>query len=209
MIIKAKPLPIFLIRMGAAILTWFLRKRFNKMIVNDIEIKPIHSYILMSNHFGFLDGFLAYYVCFKMIYKKQKLKGLYTMSVKKQMEKVWWLKYLGSFSVEPGKRSVNESLDYGNILLYYPQAELESSHIRTIEFKDGIYEIVNRIKGDCQLIWSSNLMEYFESTKPSVYFNVLDCGTNKDFDFDTLKQKVNQHHRKSMQKNIRFTKERV
>src|SRR5476649_348902 len=198
MIIKAKPLPIFLIRMGAIILIWFIKRRFNKMIVNDIEIKPNHSYILMSNHFGFLDGFLAYYVCFKMIDKKQKLKGLYTMSVKKQMEKVWWLKYLGSFSVEPGKRSVNESLDYaasilnepGNILLYYPQAELESIHIRTIEFKDGIYEIVNRIKGDCQLIWSSNLIEYFESTKPSVYFNVLDCGTNRDFDFEALKQKV-------------------
>ena len=217
MIIKAKPLPIFLIRTGAAILTWFLRGRFNEMIVNDIEIKRNHSYILMSNHFGFLDGFLAYYVCFKMIDKKQKLKGLYTMSVKKQMEKVWWLKYLGSFSVDPGKRSVNESLDYaasilnepGNILLYYPQAELESSHIRTIEFKDGIYEIVNRIKGNCQLIWSSNLIEYFESTKPSVYFNVLDCGTNKEFDFESLKQKVNKHHRQSLQNNIRFTKETV
>jgi hypothetical protein len=186
------------------------------MVINPIDIKPNHSYILMCNHFGFLDGFFAYYLTFKMIDKQQKLKGLYTMSVKKQMEKNWWLKYCGSFSVEPGKWSIKESLEYaaelmntpGNILLFFPQAELESQHIRHIEFKDGINEIVNRIKGDCQLIWSSNLLEYFESTKPSTYFNVLDCGDNHNFDFDTLKQNVNVHHLQSMKKLVRFTKER-
>jgi hypothetical protein len=194
---------------------WFFRRRFNKMVLGDIEIKPNHSYILMCNHFGFSDGFFAYYLCLKFINKKQKLKRIYTMSVKKQMEKNWWLKYSGSFSVDPGTRSVNESLNYaasilnepGNILIYYPQGNLESQYIRHIEFKDGIYEIVTRTKGNCQLIWSSNLLEYFESTKPSTYFNLLDCGTNHDFDFEALKQKVNEHHLRAMKKNVRFTKE--
>lgn len=137
------------------------------------------------------------------------------MSLKKQMEKKWYLKYFGSFSVDPGTRSIDKSLDYaasvlntpGNVLIYYPQGNLESSHIRHIEFKDGIYEIVTRTKGDCQLIWSSTLTEYFESTKPSAYLNLLDCGTNHDFDFETLKQKVNTHHLQAMQKLVRFTKE--
>lgn len=185
------------------------------IIVNDIEIKRGHSYILMCNHFAFLDGFFAIYLYFKFINKKQKLKGLYTMSVKKQMEKKPWLKYTGSFSVEPGTRSVDETLNYaaellnqpGNILLYFPQGNLESINIRHIEFKDGIYEIVYRIKGNCQLIWSSNLIEYFESTKPSTYFNLLDCGTNHDFDFEALKKKVNEHHLQAMKKNVRFTEE--
>lgn len=216
MIIKAKPLPIFFIKWGALFLIWFLRKRFNKMIINgDVEIKPGHSYILMSNHFGYLDGFFVYYLCFKWLNKKQKLKGLYTMSVKKQMEKNWWLKYCGSFSVEPGKRSVDESLTYaasllskpGNILLYFPQGNLESSHIRYIEFKDGIYEIVKRINGNCQLIWSSNVLEYFESTKPTAYLNLLDCGTNQEFDFEVFKQKVNEHHLLSVKKTVRYTKD--
>jgi hypothetical protein len=215
MIIKAKPLPLFLIKFGTSFLMWFVRLRFNKMIINDIDIKPGHSYILMSNHFGFLDGFFAYYLCFKYINKKQKLKGLYTMSVKKQMEKKPWLRYFGSFSVEPGKRSVRESLQFaaeilskpGNILLYYPQAELESSHIRHIEFKDGIYEIVTKINGNCQLIWSSNLLEYFESLKPSTYFSLMDCGTNHHFDFEALKLQVNEHHLQSMKKLVRYTVE--
>jgi hypothetical protein len=185
------------------------------MNINHIDIKPNHSYILMCNHFGFLDGFFSYYIAFKMIDKQQKLKGLYTMSVKKQMEKNWWLKYCGSFSVEPGTRSVKESLDYaaeilkqpGNILLYYPQGNLESQHIRHIEFKDGIFEIVNGIKGNCQLIWGSTVIEYYESTKPSANMNLLDCGTNHDFDFEALKYKVNAHHMLSMRKTVRFTKE--
>jgi len=215
MMIKAKPLPLTLIRWGSALGMWFFRRRFNKMVISPIDIKPNHSYILMCNHFGFLDGFFSYYVAFKHIDKQQKLKGLYTMSVKKQMEKNWWLKYCGSFSVEPGKRSVNESLDYaaevlstpGNILLYYPQGNLESQHIRHIEFKDGIYEIVTRLKVDCQLIWNSTVLEYYESTKPSAYMSLLDCGTNHDFDFEALKQNVNRHHLQCMRKIVRFTHE--
>ena len=137
------------------------------------------------------------------------------MSVKKQMEKNPWLRYCGSFSIEPGKLSMVDSFDFigeklsqpGNLFLYYPQGNLESMHIQDIVFQDGINEVVERVKGPCQLIWCSNTIEYFESTKPSVYFNLLDCGTNHNFNFEQLKQEVNTHHKKSLQKNLRFTKE--
>ena len=73
--------------------------------------------------------------------------------------------------------------------------------------KEGINDIVTQIKGDCQLIWSSNLIEYFESLKPSVYFHTLDCGTNRDFDFDKLGQDINAHHKEAIQRQFRFTEE--
>jgi hypothetical protein len=215
MIIEAKPISFPIYRLLLRPVLWFARMRFNKMILNDIDIKPNHSYILMTNHFGFFDAFFAYYLCFKYLDKKTGLKGLYHMSVKKQMLKKPWLKYSGSFSVEPGKRSVGDSLNYaaklldepGNLLIFYPQAELESAYVRHIDFKEGLYEIVSRTKGDCQLIWCSVLTEYFEGFKPSVYFNLLDCGTNKDFDFEALKKKVNDFHLQSIKNNIRYTRE--
>lgn len=215
MIIKAKPFPFSFIRWATALPMWYMRRRFNKMIINPVEIKPGHSYVLMCNHFGFLDGFFAYYVIFNLINKQQPLRALYAMSVKKQMEKKPWLKYFGSFSVEPGRWSIKESIDYaaevlntpGNILLFFPQAELESQHIRHIEFKDGIAEIVSRVKGNCQLIWCSTVLEYFESLKPSATMSLLDCGTSKEFDFDKLKNDVNAHHLASMKKMVRFTRE--
>ncbi|CAN5323974.1 hypothetical protein BH09BAC6_BH09BAC6_31890 [soil metagenome] len=215
MIIKSKPLPVILIKFALFFLALFLRPRFNKMVIKGVDIKPRHSYLLMCNHFSFLDGFFSLYLCFKAIDKRQPVKRVYIMSVKKQMQKKPWLKYFGSFSVDPGKRSVNESLEFaaeklsepGNILFYYPQGNLESSHIRHIVFQDGVYEIITRIKGNCQLLWSSNITEYFESTKPSVYFDMLDCGTNHQFDFEALKLKVNQHHLRSLKSHVRFTKE--
>lgn len=217
MIIKAKPLNPFFFKCGVTIIGWLFKRRFNKIILRDIEIKPDHSYLLMCNHFSFLDGLLAYYLCDKALRKKNGMKRLYIMSLKKQMEKNKWLRYCGSFSIDPGKRSIMESFDYateilskpGNVLLFYPQGNLESSLVRYIKFQDGLKQIVPKVKGKCQLIWSSNLIEYFESTKPSLYYNLLDCGTNEEFDFESLKQQVNLHHRKSIEKNIRFTKEPI
>jgi len=215
MIIEAKPLPIKLLRWLAIIATRLFRRRFNKMIINDAEIKPGHSYLLMCNHFSFLDGFLAIYLCLKGINNKQPLNGFYIMALKKQMKKHWWLKYIGAFSIAPGTPTVEESLDYaakilstpGNLMLFYPQGNLESLYVRHIEFKDGVSQIVPKINGDCQLLWCSILTEYFESIKPSVYFNLLDCGTNHEFNFDRLKRGVNNHHLKTIKSNIRFTRE--
>lgn len=215
MIIKAKPLPPFFFRCGALIIGWLFKRRFNKILIKDIDIKPAHSYLLMCNHFSFLDGLLAYHLCHKVLSKENGMKQLHIMVLKKQMQKNKWLKYCGCFSIDPGKRSITESFDYaarvlstpGNVLLFYPQGNLESSHVRHIQFQDGLKEIVPNVKGKCQLIWSSNLIEYFESTKPSVYYHLLDCGTSQEFDFESLKQQVNLHHRHSIEKSLRFTTE--
>jgi hypothetical protein len=43
--------------------------------------------------------------------------------------------------------------------------------------------------------------------KPSVYFNLLDCGASKDFDFDKLKSSINAHHLQSIKNNVRYTNE--
>ena len=126
-----------------------------------------------------------------------------------------WLKYFGCFSVAPSTTTVNESLAYasellnkpGNLVLMYPQGNLESHYVRDIVMKEGINDIVQKIQGDCQLIWSSNLIEYFESLKPSIYFHMLDCGTNRDFDFKRLGKQINDHHKAAVQKQFRFTDE--
>lgn len=37
--------------------------------------------------------------------------------------------------------------------------------------------------------------------------NMLDCGTNNNFDFEALKKNINAHHLQSMRKIVRFTHE--
>ncbi|RYD92930.1 MAG: glycerol acyltransferase, partial [Sphingobacteriales bacterium] len=182
MIIKSKPLTPFFFKLLAALLGMLFKRKFNKLIIREAPVKPNHSYILLCNHFSFWDGFWAFYLCKKVLWNDDQMKKLFIMSLKRQMEKNWWLRHIGSFSVEPGRKSIRESFEYaaeqlstpGNLLLFFPQANLETCHIRHIHFEEGLYEIVTRIKGDCQLIWCSNIIEYFESTKPSVYMNMLD-----------------------------------
>jgi 1-acyl-sn-glycerol-3-phosphate acyltransferase len=217
MIIKAKPLKPFFFKLGAFILNLFIKARYHKQVIHPIEIKPGHSYILMCNHFSFADGFYAFFLANKLLWAKNKMQGFYAMSLKKQMQKNKWLQYTGSFSVDPGKYSVQESLVYaaevlstpGNLLLFFPQAKLESHHITHIHFEEGLKEIVPLIKGPCQLIWCSTIIEFFESTKPSIYYNLLDCGTNENFDFDALKSQVNTYHLQALNSYTRFTQKPI
>ncbi len=215
--IKARPMPSILLLVGARLVSLLLRWKFNKLKFNEITVKPGHSYLLMCNHFSFWDGFLAAYIAYKALYKNPsaRVRHLYIMSVEKQLRKHLWMRYFGSFSIAPGIRKIEESLNYAagvldnpeNVLLFFPQGKLESSHIRTIVLQDGLRRLVPKITGHCQLIWCSNVLEYFESLRPSVTFNLLDCGSNTEFDFDRLSLIINDHHRQALRNQVRFTEE--
>lgn len=217
MIIKPKLLPIPFLNLCFAVMNWFIKMRFNKLVIRDVPFRSGHSYLLMCNHFSFWDGFWAIYLCWKTIRKTQKFNRIYIMVLKKQMEMNPWLKYFGCFSVSPGRATVSESLAYaaellntpGNVVLMYPQGNLESNHVRDIVMNDGIAHIVSQTKGPCQLLWSSNLIEYFEGFRASVYFHMLDCGSRDNFNFLELSWKINAHHREAVKKQFRFTEEGI
>ncbi len=217
MIIKERKIPRLFFKIGWFFISWLVAKRFNKLKIHEVEIKPNTSYLLLCNHFSFWDGFLAAYLVKHTIGKAAIVNTINFMSVKKQIQMNPWLRFMGSFSVSPGKTSSGKSVAYaaeklstpGNVLVLYPQGNLESCHIREIEMKDGINALVPQIKGDCQIIWSSNLVEFFESLKPSINFHLLDCGTNHDFNFENLQANINQHHRLALKKQIRFTEEKL
>lgn len=215
MIIKAKPLNAYFFSLVSLIIRLVIRRKFNKVFLSQIDLKAAHSYLVMSNHFSFWDGILAFYLSNEVFRKKGISGHLYIMVLEKQMHKNWWLKYAGAFSIAPGKTSVSESLDFakdvlrtpGNILLMYPQGRLESMHVRDIEIREGVGEIYADIEGNCQLIWCSTVIDYFESLKPSLYFNLLDLGTNKDTVPVSLQGAINIFHKQSIKSQFRYTRE--
>lgn len=215
MIIKAKPLSPAAFRFISWLIRGFISRRFNKISHTTLEIKTGYSYLVMSNHFSFWDGIFAFYLCNELIRKKAGTGYLYVMVLEKQIRMNWWLRYSGAFSVAPGRSSISESLDYaadilnvpGNMLIMFPQGNLESLYVRNIIIKEGIPEIMVRTTGNCQLIWSSTLVEYMESLKPSLTFNLLDCGTSQQFDFNILSRNINDFHLKTIRSHFRFTTE--
>lgn len=215
MIIKGKPLRNPLFKLVTSLIGIILRSRFSKIIIEPVKIKEGHSYLLMCNHFSFLDGAMALYLCKKLFQGTNQFNTFQVMVLKGQLKKRKWLTYLGGFSVAPGSRSISESLTHarevlskpGNLLLLYPQGNLESMHVRKIVFQDGINQILPQVEGKCQIVWASIIIDYFESIKPTLYFNMLDCGSNEDFDFNSVAERVNQHHQSVIKRQFRFTDE--
>ncbi len=213
MIIQAKPLSHIYFNLVSFFIRQVLKVKFNKLVLSEFTLRSNHSYLLMCNHTSFWDGILAFYLCNELIRKKVSEGNVYTMVLEKQMQKNWWLKYAGAFSIAPGKSSVAESLAYatdiletpGNILLMYPQGKLESQYVRHIEVKDGIFEIASRVNENCQLIWCSILFDYFESLKPSIYFNLFDAGNKDNVDLKNISDSINAFHLKAIKKQFRYT----
>ena len=212
--IKAKPLPTWVLVALGHVVSWLLRRKLNRIHIYETNVRPGHSYILMCNHFSFLDGFIAGHLLRKAVYEKNKeVKGVYIMVLDKQLQKNKWITRFGGFSIAPGTASAKESLAYaaeilsetGNVLFLFPQGRIESNHASKMVLKSGIADIVPEIKGDCQILWSSNLVDYYESISPSIYCHMLDCGTNHSFSFSELCKRIDAHHLNAIKKQIRFS----
>lgn len=182
-----------------------MRKDFNVMRFNTIDIKPGHSVLLLCNHFSWWDGFWSDWIATKVMHHK-----FHIMMQHDHIEQRTWLRFMGGFSINRHSKDVVISLNYtaqllndpANMVTVFPQGELVSNHATEINIERGIAHIIKKIKGDCQIIYYSAFIDYFESFKPSVYFHLLDCGTNKDFDFERLKQQINDHHKKSLAEQV-------
>jgi len=214
MIIEAKPLSKRNFVRLFRFLKFIFRFKFNKIIIRECEIRPDISYLLLCNHFSFWDGFWLAYMVHIVFQRRNLLNTVYTMTLKQQMLNYKWLRNVGCFSIEPGKISVVESIQYatkvmdtpGNILFIFPQGKLESSHVRTIEMEKGIASLIPRIKAPYQMIWCSNITEYFESINQTLYMNLLDLGPEKKFDFEELKGRVNTFHQECLDALVRNKK---
>jgi len=182
-----------------------VRKAFNVMPYNHVNIKRNHSILLLCNHFSWWDGFWAGWLTDQYLHR-----DFYIMMQEDHLESRKWLGYMGGFSINRQSKEVINSLNYAagllneprNLVTVFPQGALMSNHSEDIHIEKGIGHIIKKIKGDCQIIYYSAFIEYFESFKPSVYFHLLDCGTNHNFDFEQLKSAISTHHRQALKEQV-------
>jgi len=187
-------------------LTYRLNKAFEVIQHDEVELLPGHSILLLPNHFSWWDGFFAGQL--NHTYLKH---DFFIMMQEDHLQKRMFFNLLGGFSIKRNSREMVESLQYAaklldnpnNLVTIFPQGALQSNHIDEITVERGIDYIVKKIKGNCQIIYYSAFIEYFESLRPSVYIRFLNCGTNHNFDFEKLKAMINEHHKKALkeQKN--------
>ncbi len=185
---------------------WQMLRSFKALnIYNQIELKPNHSVLLLCNHFSWWDGFMGAYLIHFIFCKK-----IFTMMQEDHLQKRMWLRKLGSFSISRTSRDMLTSMKYAALQLdhpnhavtVFPQGALESNHNTEIRIEKGISYLIKNIKGNCQIVYCSVLVDYFESFKPTAYFHLLDCGTNKEFDLEKLSAKINAFHQQALKNQI-------
>jgi 1-acyl-sn-glycerol-3-phosphate acyltransferase len=128
--------------------------------------------LVLANHFSWWDGFWIPYMNMKLFRRK-----IYFMMLEEQLRKYSFFNKTGGYSVKRGSKSVIESIHYtvsllqdkGNMVFLFPQGKIESAYTDRIAFEKGISRIIAEISGKAQIIFMANLVEYYSSSRPSVY----------------------------------------
>lgn len=195
----------FLKKLFAPYLAYRLRKAFKVFQHDEVKILPGHSILLLCNHFSWWDGFFAGHLTQTYLHR-----NFHIMMQEDHLQKRRFFNRLGGFSINRKSKEVVTSLQYAaqllddpkNLVTVFPQGELVSNHTNEINIERGIDYIVKKIKGDCQVIYYSAFIEYFESMKPSVYIHFLDCGTNHNFEYEKVKALISDHHKKALKEQV-------
>ena len=155
--------------------------------------------LVISNHFSWWDGFIQLQLNNHLFKRK-----FHVMMLEEQLNKFMILNKGGAFSVQKNSRDIIKSLNYSvdvlndknNLLLLFPQGEIQTLYTSNFVFGNGLDYIFKNKKTDIQLIFNINLVDYFSESKPTltIYFKefIYNCNTNlQEIETDFNKFAVN------------------
>jgi 1-acyl-sn-glycerol-3-phosphate acyltransferase len=138
----------------------------------NIQTSDNQSILLLANHFSWWDGFFAYDLNRRIFCKR-----FHVMMLEKQLIKNAFLRSAGAFSVRKNSRQVLESLSYcqkvlsepKNLLLLFPQGEIQLSHTQKVHFQKGVFRLLENLEAPVQIIFLVNVVEYGSHRKPTLH----------------------------------------
>jgi len=171
---RHKPFYVWLFNQYTRIM---LKKHFHEVNINsDVRLRNIAT-VIIANHFSWWDGFFVVHINYRMFHKK-----FHVMMLEEQLKKHRILSKAGAFSVTRKKRSVLESIDYcisllddpENLLLFYPQGEIQSSYHFPVKFEKGLLNILKGTNKEFQLVFLVVLTDYFSNKRPVINLNLTE-----------------------------------
>lgn len=150
---------------------WLIKRKFSKAnIIGSFDDKNL-PVLLIANHISWWDGFWVMYLNLKILKRK-----FHFMMLEEQLRKFWFFNYTGGFSVNKKAKSVIETLNYTgellsdskNMVLIFPQGEIQSMHLQTFSFEKGINHILSGKEEKIQILFMANLVDYFSTPKPII-----------------------------------------
>jgi 1-acyl-sn-glycerol-3-phosphate acyltransferase len=174
--IKSRHIPFYVWLFNTYTRIMLKRHFHNINIISDLSPRNVPA-VIIANHFSWWDGFFVVYINYRIFHKK-----LHVMMLEEQLKKHRILSKAGAFSVTKKKKSVLESIDYcisllndnGNLLLFYPQGEIQSSYHYPVKFEKGLLNILEGAKKEFQLIFLAALTDYFSNKRPVLNLNMIE-----------------------------------
>ncbi len=190
------------------VISYLIRADFRKFDFNRVGFDESRAVLILSNHLSWWDGFWIFQIN-RLHFKKR----FHVMITEENYEKVWFLKYLGSFSVKKNSRSIIETLEYAgnllddprNLVLIFPQGQLHSGHIDQIQFQKGLMNMINTSSKKFQYIFSANFVDYFKHRKASVTCYLHEWEGAEFTSLQLIKSAYNKHYEASRQKQSSVT----
>jgi len=157
--------------------SWFFKWYSHLMIKRHFREMSIHGKVegngkavmVIGNHFSWWDGFVMLEIN-RQLWKKK----FHVMMLEEQLQNRMFLNKIGAFSIKKGHRSVVASLNYTsklledpqNLVLMFPQGQIQSHHKCSFTFEKGLETILNKSESKPQVIFSAVLADYFSEKKP-------------------------------------------
>ncbi len=152
----------------------FKRSFSNFYLVNlPPEIPGDKSLVITPNHISWWDGFFI-----DRLSKHTLDKKLHLMMLESSLEKFWFFSKVGAFSINPDNiASVVQTFKYtrdllqdnNNMVITYPQGEIEPFEKRPLSLKGGIVNLLKPLGSKTLIMPVGFKIEYYDKRKPAVY----------------------------------------
>jgi len=151
-----------------------LRSNFQNFYLtnNYPNIPDNEGLIITPNHFSWWDGFFADYAIKPFCKRK-----LFIMMLEEQLETYWFFKNIGAFSInQKNPKSILTTFNYTietisnskNVLIFYPQGEIEEYGKRPLVVKDGLKVLISMSHFPVNILPAAFKIKYGSNKKPDV-----------------------------------------
>lgn len=134
--------------------------------------------IITPNHFSWWDGFFAY----RFIKKFFPQKKLHMLMLESQLKRYWFFSKVGAYSIDPeNPKKIIGTINYtaeilrdsGNLVVIYPQGEIEPQDTETLNLKKGIVKVLEKAGEAITVLPVAFRIIFGNEMKPTV---VSTCG---------------------------------
>jgi 1-acyl-sn-glycerol-3-phosphate acyltransferase len=145
----------------------------NFYLVNEFpEVPESDGLIITPNHFSWWDGFFI-----DFLLKKFSKRNIHLLMLEEQLKRYWFFQKVGAFSINPSNPvSTKETFDYivevikdsKNVLLFYPQGEIEDYFKRPLKVKEGLKSVLNMSNLNVKILPIAFKIKHGNTKKPDV-----------------------------------------